>query len=87
MANDNRPLITDANALAHIVRSVGGNPVAGPTFRFDLPLSEAREAIPKINDSTGLGVRRISERQEEHPTQIGHSQSVITCELFRRGQE
>ncbi len=78
------PTVTDVNALRHIVESLGGSVVAGPTFRFDLPLSEIREVIPKLNETTGLGVRRLSERIEEDPIRLGKNQSIITCELYRK---
>ena len=76
------PVTTDPNTLANIVRGLGGTPVPGRTFMFDLPLDRVRECVPRIND-LGLAVRKVSERQEEHPTRIGNSQSVATLEIFR----
>ena len=78
------PIVTDPNALRAIIHSYGGRVIPAPTFQFDLALSDAPEVIPKLNASTGLGVRKISERQEEHPTKLGCTQSVATLELYRR---
>ena len=77
------PVTTDPNTLAHIVTGLGGTVIPGQTFRFDLPVEKVKEAIPRIND-LGLGVRRISERQEENPTKLGCSWGVVTLELHRR---
>ena len=45
-----KPVTTDPNALAAIITGLGGIVIPGPTFRFDLPLSEVRTVIPKINE-------------------------------------
>ena len=45
-----KPITTDPNALAAVITGLGGVVIPGPTFRFDLPLSEVRAVIPKINE-------------------------------------
>jgi hypothetical protein len=79
-----RPIVTNTHALANIVHSLGGSVVPGQTFQFDLPLSQVREIVPKISDSTGLGVRKISETIGEHPTRIGDAQTIARLELYRK---
>ena len=77
-----KPITTDPNALAAVITGLGGTVIPGPTFRFDLPLSEVRTVIPKINE-LGLRCERVSERVEDHPTQLRCSRSVVTVALFR----
>jgi len=79
------PTVTDPNALAAIVRGLGGNPIPGRTFTFDLPVEKVREAVPRLND-LGIGVRKVAERQEENPTKLGCTWGVATLELFKRGE-
>jgi hypothetical protein len=84
MASNNRHVITDPATLAGIVRSLGGSPIPGRNFTFDLPLSEVRETVPKIAETSGLGCRRVSERVDEHPTKLGCNRGVVTIELYRK---
>jgi hypothetical protein len=83
MAQRPTPVTTDPRALATIVQGVGGTPIVGRNFTFDLPLEKVREVVPKIND-LGLGVRQVSQRMDEHPTRIGNSQTIATLELYRK---
>jgi hypothetical protein len=80
----NTPVITNPNVLRGIIDGLGGRCVPAPTFQFDLPLSQVREIIPKISDSTGLGVRKISETIGEHPTRLGDAQTIARLELYRK---
>jgi hypothetical protein len=75
-------MIDDPNTLAGVVTGLGGTVIPGPVFRFDLPLSQVREVIPKINE-LGVGVRKISERVEDNPTKLFSPQTVATLELYR----
>jgi hypothetical protein len=43
-----KPVTDDPATLANIVVGLGGVPVPARTFQFDLPLSQVKEAIPKI---------------------------------------
>jgi hypothetical protein len=76
------------DAMCAIVESVGGTPVPARTFQFDLPLSRAREALPKIMQLTGLTVEKVRERTEAGDgAGIDRVQSVGTFELRRKSQE
>jgi len=79
-------MIDDPNQLAGLVRSLGGEVVPAENFRFNLPLSEVRTVVPKINYVSGLGVRRVGEHQATHPTR-GTQQAIVTLELYRPRQE
>ena len=74
--------VTDPATLANVVVSLGGTPIPGRTFMFELPLSELKEALPRLN-SLGVGARSISKRVEAHPTQLRCNHTVMTLELFR----
>jgi hypothetical protein len=78
-----RPLVENPDTLAAIVTDLGGTVIPGRTFRFDLPLSQVKEAVPKINE-LGVGVRKISERIEEDPTRPLCAITMTTLELYRR---
>jgi hypothetical protein len=58
-------------ALAAVIESYGCNVIDGPVFRFEIPLENVKEIIPKINESLGIGVHRVSERTTDHPTRGG----------------
>jgi hypothetical protein len=73
------PLLNDSNTLAGIVQSLGGTMRSDPRgFRFDLPLADVREVIPKLN-KLGVGVRKVSEYTEHGPK----TRSVAVLELYR----
>ena len=74
--------VTDPATLANIVTSLGGTPIPGRTFMFELPLSELKEAFPRLN-SLGVAARSVTQRVEAHPTQLRCNHTVITLELFR----
>ena len=77
-----KPAITDPRALAVLVEGLGGTPLVGQTFRFDMPLEKTREIVPRLNE-LHLGVRKVSERIEQHETRLGDAQTIVTCEIFR----
>jgi hypothetical protein len=77
-----RPVTEDPQTLANVITGLGGTVIPGDTFRFDLPLEMVREVVPKINQ-LGVGVRKISERIEDHPTRLLTPQTVATLELYR----
>jgi hypothetical protein len=72
-------LADDPKTLAKLIASLGGTVIDGDTFRFDLPVRDVREAVPKIN-AMGLGVRKISERvaQDQNGTH-----NVMTLALYK----
>jgi len=67
-------------ALAAYVRHLGGEPIPHRTFRFEIPLSEARRVIPEIN-KLGLRCEKVSERQGNDAC------SYATIELKRPPEE
>ena len=75
----------DPNALAALVTQLGGTPIEGETFRFDLPREEVSTVVPKLNAvlGEGIGVRKVSERIDDHPTRY-EVRTVTTLELYRR---
>jgi hypothetical protein len=77
-----RPIVDNSDTLAGVVTQLGGTMVPASTFRFDLPLSEVRTVVPKLNQ-LGVGVRKISERVEENPTKLFSPMTVATLELYR----
>jgi hypothetical protein len=80
--------VTDPDALAAIVESLGGTVVPHRMFRFDLPLAKIREAVPKINAATGLRVEKVAERVDTgDPCGPDKVQTVCTLELRRKPQE
>lgn len=81
-----KPVTEDPNTLAAIVTGLGGTVIPGPTFRFDLPLSEVRRVVPKINE-LGIRCRTVAERVEDNPTKLFSSQTVATIELCRPTEE
>jgi hypothetical protein len=77
--------LTDPEALATIVTALGGEVIPGRTFRFDLPMSKVREAVPRISEATGLRVQKISERVDTgDPRGPDKVQTVCTLELRRK---
>jgi hypothetical protein len=70
------PVTTDPNTLANIVTGLGGTVVPGPTFVFDLPISEVKTAIPKINE-LGIGCRKVSERVEDDPVRLNCQRGMV----------
>jgi hypothetical protein len=79
-------IVDDPGTLANIVRTYGGTPLVGETFRFDLPLASVRDVVPRLNE-LGVGVRKISERVEDNPTKLFSPQTVATLELYRPQDE
>jgi hypothetical protein len=77
-----KPMIDDPNALAALVTGLGGTPIPGRTFTFDLPLTSVRGAVQRLNQ-LGLGVRKLSERIEDNPTKLFIPMTVTTLELYR----
>jgi hypothetical protein len=78
-----QPVTTDPAALAALVNGLGGRVIPGPIFTFDLPLEKVREVVPKIND-LGIGVEKVSERTEDHPTRNFTPQTICTMKLVHR---
>jgi hypothetical protein len=76
------PVTTDPNTLANIVTGLGGTVIPGPTFQFDLPISEVKTAIPKINE-LGVGCRKISERVEDDPVRLNCQRGVVRIALVK----
>jgi hypothetical protein len=70
-------MVTDARALSEVISALGGNPI-NDTWRFTLPLSEAKETIPRLRQATGLGVKQISQHTEHGP----HVRTVCVLELY-----
>jgi hypothetical protein len=82
--------LTDPNALAALVESLGGTVIPGRTFKFDLPMSRVREVVPHIHELAGLRVEKVpgSERSEAgDPSGINRIQTVVTLELKRKPTE
>lgn len=77
-----KPVTTNPDALAAIVTGLGGTVIPGPTFQFDLPMSEVKTAIPKIND-LGLGCRRLSERVEDDPVRLNCQRNMVRIALIK----
>jgi hypothetical protein len=77
-----KPVTEDPGTLANIINGFGGTVIPGETFRFQLPLSEVREVVPKINQ-LGIGVRKIGEFEAENPTKMFSNIAVATLELYR----
>ena len=74
--------VTDPHTVAGVVTELGGRVISGPSFRFELPQSEVKEVIPKLNE-LGLRCERVGERVGDHPTQINHQCSYVTIALFK----
>ena len=81
-----RPGVYDSNTLAGIIQSLGGRVVPANTLQFDLPLSEVRNVIPRLNE-LGVGCRKVAERIEDNPTKLFSPQSVATLEVFKRSAQ
>jgi hypothetical protein len=80
--------LTDPNALAALVESLGGTVIPGRTFRFDLPMSRVREVVPRIHELAGLRVEKVDERNEfGDPSGLDRVQTVVTLELKRKPTE
>jgi hypothetical protein len=77
-----KPVVEDPVTLASIVTGLGGVPIPARTFIFDLPLSEAKTAIPRLNE-LGLRCRRIGERVEDDPVRLNCQRGVVRIELFK----
>jgi hypothetical protein len=80
--------VTDPDALAAIIESLGGTVVPHKMLRFELPMSKIRQVVPQINQATGLRVEKISERVDTgDPCGPDKVQTVCTLELRRKPQE
>lgn len=75
--------VTDPHTLAGVVTSLGGAVIPGPTFKFDLPKSEVREVIPKLN-ALGVTCENIGERIEDDPIRLRCSHTVVTIALYKK---
>jgi hypothetical protein len=71
------------DVVAGLIQHLGGTLVEADTLRFNLPLSEVRTAIPRLNQ-IGVGCRKISERVENG---MQGTHGVATIECFRRELE
>ena len=65
-----------------IVTGLGGTVIPGPTFQFDLPLSEVKTAIPKINE-LGIGCRKLSERVEDDLVRLNCQRHIMRIVLVK----
>jgi hypothetical protein len=81
-----QPVTTDPNTLANVVTGLGGRVIPGQTFRFDLPLAEVKQVIPKIN-ALGVRCRDVGQRIEDDPVRPGCNHTVVTIELFKQTDE
>jgi hypothetical protein len=72
-----KPMVTDARALSEVITALGGNPI-NDTWKFNLPKSEVRTVVPKLN-ALGLGCRKVSEFTESGP----QVRSIVTLELYK----
>lgn len=76
-------LADDPKLLADLITALGGRVIPGESFRFDLPLSQVKETVPKLT-RLGLGVRKVDEHQDDGPpNSINRIQSIATLELYR----
>ena len=74
----------DPQALARYVEHLGGEIVPAATFRFRIPLAEARRIVPEIN-RLGLRCAKVNEYTDNDLN--GHSITVATIELGRQPEE
>ena len=74
--------VTDPHTLAGVIRELGGRPIPGPSFKFELPQEDVREVIPRLNQ-LGLRCERVAERVADHPRQINRQCSYVTIQLFK----
>ncbi len=74
----------DPQALARYVEHLGGQVIPAETFRFRIPLAEARRVVPEIN-RLGLRCAKVSEYTDSDLN--GHSITVATIELRRQPEE
>ncbi len=68
----------DPQILASILHGYG----QGWT-RFNTALEQVPAIVPKLNEM-GLRCRKIAEWTDEHPTQLGKNQTVVTLELYQK---
>ena len=77
----------DLDAIALVVKNLGGKVVDNTEFfTFELPMSEVRTVVPKISDTLGLGVRKVGEYRDQHPTRH-ELHSVCRLELYYRPEQ
>jgi hypothetical protein len=72
-----RVIVDDPAALSRVISDLGGRVIEN-SWRFDLPLSEVKDVVPRLN-KLGVGVRKVRERTEYGPK----IQTVATLELYR----
>jgi hypothetical protein len=77
-----KPVLQDVHAIAGVIQSLGGTIVPAATLQFDLPLSQVRDVIPRLNE-LGVGCRKLSERVEENPIRMFSDQSIVRIECHR----
>ena len=80
-----KPVLQNSNVIAGVIQSLGGTLVPAPTLQFDLPLSEVKTVIPRLNE-LGVGCRKLSERVEESPSKMFSDQSIVRIECHRRDE-
>jgi hypothetical protein len=75
-------VVDDPRTLYGVVTQLGGTVIPGRTFRFELPMAQVRDVVPKLNE---LGVRceRVAERVGDHPSQINRTCSYVTIALYK----
>jgi len=77
-------LLDNPELLGAYVTQLGGTPIPGRTFRFEMPLAETRRIIPEIN-KLGAECTRISERTGVNIN--GKTQTLTTIEISRRQEK
>jgi hypothetical protein len=73
--------VTNPDALAAIISDLGGIVIPHRTFRFELPLAQVREVVPKITELTGLRVEKVAERQDSGDVRSNDRTISIALEL------
>jgi hypothetical protein len=79
-----RPAITNSNAIANVVTSLGAEIVPGRTFLVRIPRSDVKTFVPQVDAALGLGCRTVSEEIAEHPLRLGDAQTLPTLEFYNR---
>jgi hypothetical protein len=72
-----RVIVDDPGALSRVIADLGGRIIEN-SWRFDLPLSEVKDVVPRLN-KLGVGVREVRQRTEYGPK----IQTITTLELYR----
>jgi hypothetical protein len=72
-----RTIVDDPKTLSRVITDLGGRVIEG-TWRFDLPLADVKDVVPRLN-KLGLGVHKARERTEMGPK----THTVARLELYR----